>query len=384
MSDAPIIIKKIKKGGHGGHHGGAWKVAYADFVTAMMAFFLLMWLLNATSEEQKRGLSNYFGPAGLALGAGGTGGILGGISIETEGQFGQTKSSTLVPMDSSNAQSMATESEASDNGGAQNAPGDQNDPSQDNVAAKKNLGGEPQADNPGVVNAPNFQGIDSEKGSGFSQKEASNMMQDYEEQLFNEASKALKKSLKDNPAFKDVADNLKIDITREGLRIQIIDKNKISMFPSGSAVMYPKTKEIINQIVKAVQKLPNKISISGHTDAKPYASKNGYTNWELSTDRANATRRELIEDGLFPDRIASVVGRAEKDPLLPQSPESDQNRRISIMLLREPSGKLAHAHSADHASSEPTSVEHGPFKASSTAPTKLLNLKSPAAYTKTP
>jgi chemotaxis protein MotB len=333
MNKNPVIIKKVIKKGHGGHHGGAWKVAYADFVTAMMAFFLLMWLLNATTEQQKRGLSNYFGPAGDALGAGGSGGVMGGLSIETEGNYRETRASSPLTTDSTGTDSSASDNDSDDSDATHSKTGESG---ASDAALKSNKTGDMAASGMGQSSEPNFESSDTLQGDGFNKNDAKDIMEDYEQELFKEAEESLKKAVKEDPNLKDVADNLKVDQTPEGLRIQIIDKGQFSMFPSGSAVMLPKTKEILKQVVKAVQKLPNKISISGHTDAKPYAASNGYTNWELSTDRANSARRELIEDGLFQDRIMSVVGRADRDPLLPANPESDQNRRLSIVLLKEP------------------------------------------------
>lgn len=338
MADGSIIIKKIKKGGHEGHHGGAWKVAYADFVTAMMAFFLLMWLLNATTEQQKRGLANYFGPPGDRLGAGGSGGILGGLSIETEGNFKATKSTSPVTDTAANPRSKEQVDSDDVTGPGASEEGDLASDQGQN-ASRKNQGGQPHVDTQGSDETPNFAGIDTQEGQGFSKTDAGKMMDSFEEQLFGEATQNLKKALKENPDMSDMAGNILIDQTPEGLRIQLIDKNKFTMFPSGSAVMLPKTKELIKRIVTAIQKLPNRISISGHTDAKPYATQNGYTNWELSSDRANATRRELVADGLPPDRIVSVVGRADRQPLLLDKPEDEQNRRISIVMMKGPGGQ---------------------------------------------
>lgn len=371
MADGSIIIKKIKKGGHEGHHGGAWKVAYADFVTAMMAFFLLMWLLNATTEQQKRGLANYFGPPGDRLGAGGSGGILGGLSIETEGNFKATKSTSPVTDTAANPRSkdQADSDEVAGPGASEegDAASDQGQ-----NASPKNQGGQPHVDTQGSDETPNFAGIDTQEGQGFSKTDANNMMDSFEEQLFGEATENLKKALKQSPDMSDMAGNILIDKTPEGLRIQLIDKDKFSMFPSGSAVMLPKTKELIKRIVAAIQKLPNRISISGHTDAKPYAAQNGYSNWELSSDRANATRRELVADGLPADRIVSVVGRADRQPLLPDKPEDDQNRRISIVMMKGPGGQKKGAPGAPHMGGPPSSSMGTPAPAPASGPTPAV------------
>jgi chemotaxis protein MotB len=161
-----------------------------------------------------------------------------------------------------------------------------------------------------------------------------------EEKAFEEAQEALKKAIEEVTALSDLGEHLMIDMTPEGLRIQLVDREQESMFPSGSAAMHEFTRALLERIALVVGKLPNKIAVSGHTDATPYRSTNGYTNWELSTDRANASRRVLLEAGLNPKRIERVIGRADNDPLLPDDPFSATNRRISIVLLRE-AGKIA-------------------------------------------
>ena len=315
--EQPIIIKKIIKGGHG-HHGGAWKVAYADFVTAMMAFFLLMWLLNATSEEQKRGISNYFGPAGDMVGAGGSGGILGGLSIESEGNFQKTKASSSM-----NTGTVKNEASASDT--------DTDD--DDGMDAVKGQDGELSPDAT-ELEYSNIIGEQTQADEQFNREAAQEDVEDYEESLFKEAEHLLRQAIQSVPDLKDLAENLIVENTPEGLRIQIVDKNRYSMFPNGSANMNTQAKTLLKQVSKVVEKLPNKISIAGHTDSKPFSNKGGYSNWELSTDRANATRRALLEEGLASNRLVAVVGKADNDPLIIEKPESEQNRRISITLLR--------------------------------------------------
>ena len=299
--NAVIIIKKIKKGGHGGHHGGAWKVAYADFVTAMMAFFLLMWLLNATTEEQRRGISNYFGPVGNVIGAGGTGGILGGNSLEKEGNFRETRASS--PLDTHNIRKEGRSESENDDG--QEAPS---------------------------VNEKSEQVQDPETQKKLA--DAQKMVAKYEKERLKEAADRLKQAIQNMPEMKQLAQNLIIDQTPEGLRIQLVDQRKISMFPSGSAEMYPHTHKLLEYVVKVVEKMPNKISITGHTDSKKYSPGAKYTNWELSSDRANATRRALLDLGLESERLLYVAGRADTEPLNKLAPESDQNRRISIVIHR--------------------------------------------------
>ncbi|MCC7046915.1 MAG: flagellar motor protein MotB [Alphaproteobacteria bacterium] len=289
-----IIIRR-KKGGGGGHHGGAWKVAYADFVTAMMAFFLLLWLLNATTTEQKLGISNYFDPLGAVKSQGGGDGVLGG---QSPSPAGSQKSATapvavMVPLSS---KPTPGETEESD--------GDLNVKKQDK---------EPEP-------------TDEQLQEALAKKEQSE---------FEKAEAVLRQAIQSVPELKDLSDSLKIDQTPEGLRIQLLDQDKLSMFAKGSSRMEEHTRRLIGLVATAIKGLPNKLTLSGHTDGIPYQTVTGYTNWELSSDRANASRKALIEAGVSPDRIAQVVGKADRDHLYPDEPNSPRNRRISIVLLRD-------------------------------------------------
>jgi chemotaxis protein MotB len=290
-----LVIKKVKKGHHDDHHGGAWKVAYADFVTAMMAFFLLLWLLNVTTDVQKRGIADYFEPSlSLKSAPSGAGGMLGGRVIGTPGAALQN---AAAPSISAPIPAMR-----------QPDDGDEGD---DNGAPTK-------ADNP---DDPNFEKRLAER----------------EERQFAAAEHALRQAIQDVPDLKNLAENLVIDRTSEGLRIQLVDQDRNSMFALGSSEMSEPARKLMAQVAQVVQKLPNKISITGHTDSTPFnrGGRSGYGNWELSTERANASRRELNQAGLPPERIARVVGMADRDPLVADDPASPRNRRISIVLLRE-------------------------------------------------
>jgi chemotaxis protein MotB len=288
----PIIIKKIKKVSGGGHHGGAWKVAYADFVTAMMAFFLLMWLLNATSEEQKKGISNYFGPVGMSTAASGSGGVLGGKSIATEGSFEDSKASPAVTM--LTPQTNAGEAKSEGNEAKQKAA-----PAKDAKETVEN------------------------KGEAAAQ----------DKKNFAEAEVKIRQAIQKSPELAQFADNLIIDMTPEGMRIQIVDQDKKSMFPSGEKKMYDHTVKLLQAITSAIKPLPNAISITGHTDNKSYGKASDYTNWELSADRANASRQVMVSAGLNESRVSHVTGKAATEPLAANDPSSSQNRRISIILL---------------------------------------------------
>jgi len=292
---ATIVIKKVKKGG-GGHHGGAWKVAYADFVTAMMAFFLLLWLLNATTEEQKRGIADYFSPASISKSNSGAGGVMGGQTISPDG---------------------AQISDTSPVGVTISLPG-----------AEEEWEGESKSE---VAAEGGKKDINEE----LDEQEMQRMMAELEAERFEAAKEELLDTIRTDSELKDLEDNLVIDMTPEGMRIQIVDKEGTSMFPSGSADMFEHTQRLHNLVVEAIRDLANRIAIKGHTDATPFNRQDGYTNWELSTDRANASRRALISNGLPSARVASVVGRAAEDPFVKEDPFAPQNRRISIILLRD-------------------------------------------------
>lgn len=284
--ERPVIIKRIKKVS-GGHHGGAWKVAYADFVTAMMAFFLLLWLLNAVTEEQKRGIAQYFRPTIAFQNTSATFAILQGQATPMETMVGGASAQT-------------------------------------------------ELDDPELTDPRNPEPVDGEGAKPVNLDEAEATVAKAEEQQLQEIRDEVKKVIEATPDLKELEKNLKIDKTEEGIRIQLLDQEKISMFPSGSATMNPRSKALLQKVAQVVSDLPNKIEISGHTDATPYAGGNNYTNWELSTDRANASRRVLVESGINPARLKTVQGMADTDPFVDEDPFDPQNRRISIILLREP------------------------------------------------
>ncbi len=288
-ADRPIIVKKVVKGGHA-HHGGAWKVAYADFVTAMMAFFLLLWLLNATTEEQMTAIANYFSPTAASDSPSGAGGLLGGVSMLSPGAMKSSMSAagvtvSLTPLDASED--------------------------------------------------PDVDGLPAEKSGEASEEDARELLEKMEQEEFERAEATLRGAIESIPELRAFSDNLLIDTTPQGMRIQIADIDEQSMFPSGSSLMLAHTEALLKQVVKAIVPLTNNIAVIGHTDATPYHDENGYTNWELSTDRANASRRALVGAGLPASRIVRVVGKADQEPLIADDPYSPQNRRISIILLRE-------------------------------------------------
>ncbi|HUN44882.1 MAG TPA: flagellar motor protein MotB [Stellaceae bacterium] len=327
--NAPVIIKKVKKVVGGGHHGGAWKVAYADFVTAMMSFFLLLWLLNVTTDVQKRGIADYFDPSIASRSISGAGGVLGGISM---GEVGAQSTPSSRPNLSPAIESMRQ-------------PNDGDEGTNNGAPAKTDKEDAEGADQGAVVRDKPVDQI--------TEAELQKRLAEKEDKQFAAAEFALRQAIQDVPDLKNLADNLLIDRTPEGLRIQIVDQDKRSMFPLGSAQMDDSAQKLMALVAQVVQKLPNKVSITGHTDGTPYAFGRNYGNWELSADRANASRRELLNDGVPLDRIDKVVGMADRDLLDPNDPRSPRNRRISIVLLHQvlPPGGKAQPSQAAHPTS---------------------------------
>ena len=317
-NNAPLIIKKVKKVANAAHHGGAWKVAYADFVTAMMWFFLLLWLLNVTSDVQKRGIADYFEPTIASKSNSGAGGVLGGLTM---GQPGAQDMPGSPPSFHLNVPALR-----------QPDDGDEGEQAGSTGRAEREV----DAAGPAA---------DSKKKpiEQMTEAEIQKRVAEREEKQFAAAEFALRQAIQDVPDLKNLSDNLIIDRTPEGLRIQIVDQEKQSMFPLGSSQMEESAHKLMGLVALVVQKLPNRISITGHTDAAPYAFGRYYGNWELSADRANASRRELVGDGVSGERIEKVVGLADREPLVPDDPRSARNRRISIVLLREAKMQTAEA-----------------------------------------
>ena len=289
--ERPIIIKKIKKGGGGGHHGGAWKVAYADFVTAMMAFFLLMWLINTTSPEQKRGIADYFAPASVSQSTSGTGGILSGTALGDDGVKSNGSASVIDQL-------------------APPPPPSTKDTGQ----SSKTAGGE------SVENA--------------SEQALRDALAKKDEAAFESAAQSLRQAMQDMPELAELSKQVLIDQTPEGLRIQLIDQEGRSMFNPGSVVPNDRAKILLRAVAKIAARLPNRVTISGHTSANADGKKQ-QSDWQLSSGRADASRQIMQEAGIDPDRVYQVSGKAASDPLFPDDPSLPGNRRIAIVLLRE-------------------------------------------------
>jgi chemotaxis protein MotB len=327
-----IIIKKVKKGHGEGHHGGAWKVAYADFVTAMMAFFLLLWLLNATTQEQRKGISDYFAPASVSRTTSGSGALLGGMTMTKDGALNARGQPVQVPLPKTEdvVDPSDDDAEVFHRMPDVDGPNDQA-PEQAADAANGKLAGKEGAKDPTTLS----QDQNSGANKPLSEKDVEKALREREEKMFSQAEQELRQAISTSPDLKKLAQSLLVDQTPEGLRIQIVDQDQVSMFPLGSAAPNPQARTLLQEVAKVVAKLPNRIAVSGHTDSTPYSANSSYTNWELSTDRAQASRRMLVEDGLPAERVQRVMGKADREPLIANDPASPQNRRISIVLLRE-------------------------------------------------
>jgi chemotaxis protein MotB len=318
-SNVPVIIKKVKGKGEHAHHGGAWKVAYADFVTAMMAFFLLLWLLNVTTDIQKRGIADYFEPTIASKSQSGAGGVMGGQTI---GQSGAQMIPTSLPSLALNRPALRQPNEGDD--------GDEGGTAGHDTTTTENG---TQAGVDARTSEAQKESQKKEKEQ-LSPEELERRLAEREERRFAAAEFTLRQAVEQLPELKGLADNLLVDRTPEGLRIQLVDQEKSPMFALGSYELVDSAKKLIAVVTQVVQRLPNQITITGHTDAIPYPGGRKYTNWELSADRANASR-EFLTDGLPEDRIGRVTGVADRDPLVADQPTSPRNRRISVVLLRE-------------------------------------------------
>ena len=276
MSDEaqrPIVVKRIKKSG-GGHHGGAWKIAYADFVTAMMAFFLLMWLLGSTTEGDKKGIADFFqSPLKVAMsggsGSGDSSHVIKGGGTDLSRQTGQVKRGEVeAPRASVNLLALKEE-----------------------------------------------------------QRKA-------EQAQLEELKEKVNNVLANNPKLAAMKSQIRLDLTKDGLRIQIVDEQARPMFDSGSASVKPYMRELLQEIGAVLAEVPNRLTLEGHTDAQPFSGgERGYSNWELSSDRANASRRELVAGGLPDRRVLRVQGLASSNLFDRNEPNSPSNRRISIIVM---------------------------------------------------
>jgi chemotaxis protein MotB len=293
----PIIIKRVKKGGGHGHHGGAWKIAYADFVTAMMAFFLLMWLLGSTTKGDLQGIAEHFStPLTVAFfggsGSGDSSSVIRGGGEDLTRTVGQVKR------------------------------GDIDQP-------RRNV---------------NLQALPEE-------------MKRLAEEQAGRVRAAIEQAIERNPRLREFRSQVRMDVTPDGLRIQIVDEHNRPMFDSGSAVVKPYMRELLGEIAKVLNEVEARITLAGHTDASPFqAGERGYSNWELSADRANASRRELLAGGLDERKVLRVVGLAAVLPYDGANPLAPMNRRISIVVMNR-AAELRMLSGAELQTSDPATLE---------------------------
>ncbi len=291
--DQPIIIKKVKKNKHA-HHGGAWKIAYADFVTAMMAFFLLMWLISMTTPEQKEGLADYFAPTSASNSTSGSGGVMGGTAMDNSGS--QMSGSSADVLNNSPASPQSADKGSTEN---------------------------------------NVGGMERESAANDS-GESDQSLKAEQDQAFHSAAASIKQAWQALPELTPFMDNLMVEKTDEGLDIQIVDQQGRAMFPEGSKYPTEATRVALAAIGPILQQLNAQVNISGHTAAGGRYDNPRYGEWELSADRANVVRSTLGEFGLGNDRIKSVIGRATDDPFFPNDPYMAANERVRITVLQTP------------------------------------------------
>lgn len=269
----PIIVKKIIANDHGGAHGGAWKVAYADFVTAMMAFFLLMWLLGATTEKQRKGLADYFTPtlAQMKADSAGSSGLFGGDSFTAKDNYpttgGQGNLAITIPRDAT---------------GVRDVGGDQ--------------------------------------------------LKNRDRQQFEHLKRVLEERLAANPMLSRLRKQVKFTETREGLRIDLVDEADFAMFAMGTGRLFPEARELLVQVAKVIAGVPNDVIVRGHTDSLPYAAGRNMNNWLLSSTRAEATRAVLAQNGIGGERFLRIEGVADREPFVPDNRYDPRNRRMSVIL----------------------------------------------------
>ncbi|MDQ1064001.1 MULTISPECIES: flagellar motor protein MotB [Stenotrophomonas] len=305
-----VIVRRVKKGGHAAHHGGAWKVAYADFVTAMMAFFLVLWLMAATTKPERASISEYFrNPSPLT----------GQSPTPAPGMAGPGGASTsMIKL-----------------GGATDVSrGNSNDPFQNHQAERP----VPQEDE-----------------------------REREKKQLEVLKQELEEAISKSQALEPFKDQLLLDLTPEGLRIQIVDKQNRPMFDMGSAALKTYTRDILRELSQFINHVPNRISITGHTDITAYNAAHGYSNWELSADRANAARRALLDGGMADDKVTRVVGLSSSVLFDKTQPDNPINRRISIVVMTKAAEAAALAGSGQEVALSPT-VQDADIQAAQGAP----------------
>ena len=294
-----IVIKKVIDDGHGGAHGGAWKIALADMMTAMMAFFLLMWLLGATNADQRKSIADYFKPtshSNITMGKlAGSNGILGGKSIiDTDG----------FPFSAKQTAAMERLTPKSEGGPTANDP-----------------------------NPNSTERSDPSDPSKMSEDEKKAIAEQQDQAAFEKLEREIREKIEQNPRLANLKEQVKFTREKDGLRIDIIDKADFAMFALGGTQMMPRAQQLINEVAKSLTGTPNKLAVRGHTDAVPFANADGRNNWSLSAERAEATRAQMERQGVASTRFARIEGVADTMPFNPNDPLDPRNRRMSVTVL---------------------------------------------------
>ncbi|MFE8644619.1 flagellar motor protein MotB [Sphingomonas sp. NCPPB 2930] len=316
----PIIVKRIKKQGHAAH-GGAWKIAYADFVTAMMAFFLLMWLLGSTAKGELQGIAAYFNSP---------------LQVAMAGGNGAGNSSSIIPGGGNDLSKVHGQVRRSDS--------------------------------------------DAEKKSRISPEAAKAEVAKQDAKRMQALQAKIESLITESPKLKEYKSQIRMEITPDGLQIQIVDDQNRPMFDSGSALVKPYMRDILREVGAALNNVENRVSLAGHTDASPYGNGDrGYSNWELSADRANASRRELVAAGMPDAKLVRVVGLAASDLMEPDKPNAPINRRISITVMtREAESRLlGNGHKSAPAAAEIADVIQEADRLVAPAPVQALPSAAP-------
>jgi chemotaxis protein MotB len=292
-----IVIKKVMDDGHGGAHGGAWKIALADMMTAMMAFFLLMWLLGASNADQRKSVADYFKPtshSNVTMGKlAGSDGMFGGRSvIDPDGFPFSAKQTSALNMVTPRSQGGPTENDPSPNGADSKESGQDGDPGKKSAEA-------------------------ADKAN------------------FDKMEKEIKEAMAKNPKLDKLKDQVQFARDKDGLRIEIIDKADFAMFGMGTTSMTPKAQALLSEVAKTLAALPNKVAIRGHTDSFQFANTDDRNNWSLSAERAEETRKIIEKKGIPNGRFAKIEGVADTAPYNPSDPKDPRNRRISITVMNQ-------------------------------------------------
>ena len=307
----PIIRKIIVEDGHAGAHGGAWKIALADMMTAMMAFFLLMWLLGASNEDKRKSVADYFRPAShsqIVFGEmAGSNGLFGGKSIiDTDGFPFTAKQTAMLERLTPQAQGGPAESFGS--------------------SKEENNKDGPSDQDPGKATGSGSPGEGGGTGTPGQKQDKEN---------FDKIEKEIKQKLSESKQFDNIMDQVSITRDKDGLRIEVIDKADFAMYSSGGAVMGGKAAALMAEVTKTLKPLPNKLSIRGHTDSMGFAPDSMRNNWTLSTERADATRQFMQSQGISANRFSRIEGVADTNPNVPGNPADPRNRRVSITVLNQ-------------------------------------------------